>query len=49
MMLHQKTKALQMQPRPRLTAAKNLPTNPPAIIEAKARNRCLKLIKITGT
>src|ERR1700757_3613225 len=43
-------RALQVQTHPRLRrAAGKLPPYPPAIAGARARNRFLKLIRITGT
>ena len=42
-------KSTSSQRHPRLTAEKQLPPHPPAIVGAKARNPFLKLIGRTGT
>ena len=49
MMLCRRTSALRMQPHPRLRVARKMPAHRPAIIEARARSRCPKPIRITGT
>src|SRR6478735_2092247 len=44
-----KTRSRQMQTNPRLRVARKLPTHLQVIVGVKAKNRFLKLIRITGT
>ena len=48
-MLRQRPRAPRMQPHPRPRVARKMPAHLPAIIEARARSRCPKHIRITGT
>src|SRR5207302_6520940 len=43
------TRVLRVWTHPRLRAARSLTPHPPAIAEARAKNRFRKLIRITGT
>jgi len=49
MMLRQRKRAFKKQPHPSQEAIGKRPTHPLAIVEAKAKSRCLKHIGKTGT